>query len=55
MYVADRHSIELPHLFVDRSQFGRDEITVDFTQICAAISTLFHTYLLPSSQIKHKI
>ena len=48
----------LPHLSNDRNQFGRAEITVDFMNFfCnhSTITTLFHTNLLTSSQIKNKI
>ena len=43
---------------IDRSQFGRAEITVNFINFfCnhSTITTLFATYLLTSSQIKQKI
>ena len=48
----------LPRLSIDRSQFGRAEIRVDFIKkICnhSTITTLFPTYLLTSGQIKCKI
>ena len=66
-YVADRHWIELPHLFVDRNQFGRAEIMVDFTYIFELVQ-LYQLYftlisflqvksgsVLVPGQIKYKI
>ena len=47
-YVADRDWIELPRLSVDRSQFGRAGITVDFTHIFAIIQ-LLQLYFIPIS------
>ena len=48
----------LPCLPIDRSQFGRAEITADFMYFFSnhsTLTTLFPTYLLTSSQIKYKI
>ena len=58
LLLTDRDWIVLPRLSIDRSQFGRAEITVDFIKKnCnhSTITTLFPTYLLTSGQIKYKI
>ena len=58
LLLADRDWNVLPRLSIDRNQFGRAEIMVDFMNFfCndSTITTLFHTFLLASSQIKNKI
>ena len=47
----------LPRLSIDRNQFGRAEITVDFYELFCNLSTkttLFQTYFLTFSQIYSK-
>ena len=57
LLLADRDWIMLPRLSIDRNQFGRAEITVDFMNFFCNLSTkttLFQTYFLTLSQINSK-
>ena len=53
LLICRRQSLIRVTSLIYRNQFGRAEITVDFTHSCnhSTITTLFHT----SSQIKHKV